>query len=100
MWNKTLQLNAPRRFEQNNSVALEPALKLRPQVLDVRSGDDALVVLPFLERGSELSDSRHDVCTRSQRETGDVGVTLFRRRTELPHRTKDDYPLPSGTGSL
>jgi hypothetical protein len=100
MWNKAFKLNTARRLEQNNSVALEPALELRPQIFDVGSRDDSLAVFPFLESRSEFSDSRHDVCARSQCETRDVGVTLLRRRTKLPHRTKDDYPLPSGTGSL
>lgn len=100
MWNKALQLYTPRRLEKNNSVALEPPFKLRPQVFDVGSRDDALTVFPLLERGSEFPDPRHDVSTRSQRENRDVGVTLLRRRTKLSHRTKDDYPLPSGTGSL
>ena len=27
-------------------------------------------------------------------------MTLLRRRTELTHRTKDDYPLPSATSSF
>jgi hypothetical protein len=100
MWNKALQLHSTRRLEQNNSVALETALELRPQIFDVGRGDDPLAVFPFLESGSEFSDPRHDICTRSQCETRDVGVTLLRRRTKLPHRTKDDYPLPSGTGPL
>ena len=100
MWNKALQLNAARRLEQNNSVALESALELRPQVVDVGSGDDALAIFPFLERGSKLADPRHDVGTRSQCENRDVGMTLLRCRTKFSHRTKDDYPLPSGTGSL
>ena len=63
MWNKALQLNAARRLEQNNSISLEPALELRPQIFDVGSGDHALVIFPLLERGSELTDPRDDVCT-------------------------------------
>src|ERR1700680_851576 len=54
----------------------------------------------LLECGRELADARDDVRSGCQRETRDIGVTLFRRRTELPHRTKDDYPLPSATGAL
>src|SRR2546423_3895685 len=100
MWNKALQLNAARRLEQDNSIALKPALKLRPQILDVGSGDHALAILPLLERGGELADPRNDVGTRSQCETRDVGMTLLRCRTQFSHRTKDDYPLSSGTGSL
>src|ERR1700693_4605355 len=85
MWNKALQLNAARRLEQNNSVALEPALELRPQILDI---------------GSRRADPRTNVGTRSQCETRDLGMTLPRCPTQFSHRTKDDYPLPSGTGSL
>ena len=76
MWNKTLQLHAPRRFEQNNSVTLEPALELRPQVVDVGSGDDALALFLFLERGCELANPRHDIGTRCQCETRDISMTL------------------------
>ena len=100
MWNKALQLHAARRLEQNNGISLEPALELRPQIVDVGSGNDALALFPFLERGSEFANPRDDVGTRSQCETRDFGMTLRRCRTELSHRTKDDYPLPSGTGSL
>src|SRR4030088_1266243 len=100
MWNEALQLYAPRRLEKNNSVALEPSFELRPQVFDVGSRDDTLTVLPLLERGSEFADPSHDVCTRGQCENRDDGVTFPRRSTKLSHRTKDDYTLPSGTGTL
>lgn len=63
MWNKALQLHATRRFEQNNSVTLEPPLKLRPQIFDVGSGDYSFALFLLLESGGELADPRHNVGT-------------------------------------
>src|SRR6267378_5487657 len=100
MWYKTLELHTTRCFEQYDRVALQPGLKLRPEIFDIGRRDHALALLVLLERGRELADARDDVRSRCQRETSDIGVTLFRRRTELPHRTKDDYPLPSATRPL
>src|ERR1700682_2186170 len=100
MWNEALELHSARRLQQDNSVALESGLKLRPEIFDVRRRDHPPALLLFLERWSEFSNAGNDVCSRCQRETSNVGMALRRCRTQLPHRTKDDYPLPSATGAL
>src|SRR5207248_7999913 len=78
----------------------QSGLKLRPEIFDIRRGDHAFPLILLFERGGELTNSGDDVGARRQCETGDVGVTLLRRGTELTHRTKDDYPLPSATSSV
>src|SRR5258705_1654047 len=97
MWNESLELHTARRLEQNNSVTLEPGLELRPEIFDARRGAHSPALVVFLERGRELSDAGDDICARCQCETRDIGVALLRCRAQLPHRSKDDYPLPSGT---
>ena len=87
MWNEALELNSARCLEQNNRIALEPGLKLRPEIFDIRSGDHSPTLVPFLERRRELSNAGNDVGAGCQRETRDIGMTLRRRRTKLPHRT-------------
>lgn len=77
MWNKALELNTARCLEQNNSVALQPGLKLRPEVFDIRCSDHSVTLLVFLERGRELANSGDDIGARCQRETSDVGMTLL-----------------------
>src|SRR2546423_13076580 len=100
MWYETFQLHAARRLEQDDSVALQSGLKLRPEIFDIRRSDHALALIPFFQRRRELTDSSDDVGAGRQREISDVGVTLLGRRTQLSHRTKDDYPLSSATSSL
>src|SRR6185312_6591678 len=75
-------------------------LKLWPEIFDIGRGDYALALVLLFQRRCELADSGDDVGAGCQCETRDISVTLFRRRTELPHRTKDDYPLSSGTSSV
>src|SRR5215210_5143558 len=100
MWNESLELHSTRRLEQNYSVTLESGLELRPEVFDIRCGYHSLALALLLERRHKLSNAGDDVGTRRQRETSDVRMTLLRCRPELPHRSKDDYPLPSATCSL
>src|SRR6266576_6458963 len=76
---------------------MQSGLELRPEVFDIGRGDHALALILLLQCRRELTDPGDDVGAGCQRETSDIGVTLLRRRTELPHRSKDDYPLPSGT---
>ena len=76
MWNQPLELHATRSLEQNNSVSLQPSLKERPEIFDVGCCDHAFPLFLLLERRSELADSSDDVSSGSQRETGDIGVTL------------------------
>jgi hypothetical protein len=87
MWNEALELDSARRFQKDNSISLEPGLKPRPKIFDVRCGNHSTALILFLQRLSKLSNAGDDVGSRCQRETGDVGVALRRRRTELSHRT-------------
>jgi len=68
MWNETLELHAPRRLEQNDSVALQLALEPRPEIFDIGCSDHPLTLLVLLERRRELADSSDDIRTRCQRE--------------------------------
>ena len=87
MWNETLELHPARRLKEDNSIALESGLKLRPEIFDIRCSDHSPALFLLIERFSKLSDASDDVGSGRQRETSDVGVTLRRRGTELPHRT-------------
>src|SRR6266550_4026610 len=100
MWNKTLQLHTSRCFEQYDRITLEPRPKPRPEILDIARRDDTVALFVFLQRRRKLANAGHNVGARRQCETSDVRVTLLRRSAELAHRTKDDYPLPSATGSF
>ena len=102
MWNKALQLHAARRLEQNNSVALETALQLRPQIFDVCAGDD-LDASPASARSRAPANSPitgYDICPRAEGPTGDLVVQRCRRRAELPHGAEDDDALSLRVGSL
>ena len=87
MWNEALELNSARCLEQNNRIALQPGLELRPEIFDIRSGYHAPALVLLLERRRELSNTGDNVGPGCQRETSDIGMTLRRRRTKLPHRT-------------
>ena len=100
MWYEALELYTTRRLQQDNGVALQPGLKPRPEVFDIRCSDHSLMLILLLQRWRELTNTGDDVGSGCQRETSDIGMALRRSRTELPHRSKDDYPLPSATGSL
>ena len=75
MWYETLELNTARCLEQNDCVSCEPALELRPKVLDVQRGNYSLV-FELLQRRGELADARDDLRTGRQCQTGDVRVAL------------------------
>src|SRR5688500_4206303 len=96
-----LELHAAGSLEENYSVSLEPALQLRPQILNIGRCDHSIrFTLSCAKRRSEFTDPGNDVCSRFQGERGDVSVALARGGAELAHCPENYHPLPAGTRAL